>query len=62
MRWGSIIAAVPIFVLIAFAMFGVGSLLVRFIAENPLPNGGIVLFSFWLVIGIFYLAFSSDPL
>ena len=55
MKWGAIIALAPFIVMGIAAALGAGALLVQFVAEAPLVNGGILVFSLWIVLGVFYL-------
>lgn len=44
----------PILLLIGAGLIGVGALLYSFIIEDPLLNGLVVIFSFWLSLSIIY--------
>ncbi len=60
-RWGAIIAAVPLFAVAATMLCGSVVLLYGLVAESPMRNGAIVFFGSWLVYGMCYLAVSGDP-
>lgn len=60
-RFWTTIAAIPIFAIGIAALVGLACLLFELIAQRPLMNGLLVGFSFWLVIGVMYLAAKADP-